>query len=51
MESYIIVPRQAVHLHQSTLWVQNQLSANQHIFRVFVPWTPQLEQSLKEGFQ
>lgn len=40
---YIIVSRQAVHLHQSTLWVQNKLSAHQHILRAVVPWTPKLE--------
>lgn len=50
-KSYIIVSRQAVHLHQSTLWVQNKLSANQHVFRAFVPWTPQLEECLQADFQ
>lgn len=45
---YVIVSRQAVHLHKSALRVQNQLGAHQNIFGVFVPQTPKLKQCLQK---
>lgn len=42
-KSYIVVSRQAVHLRQSALRVQDELSAHQHILWAFVPWTPKLQ--------
>lgn len=41
--SYIVVSRQAVHLRQSALRVQDELSAHQHILWAFVPWTPKFQ--------
>lgn len=42
-KSYVVVSRQAVHLRQSALRVQDELSAHQHILWAFVPWTPKLQ--------